>query len=490
MTDTLVSIRKSERHRLLFAVGLTSSIVLTAIVFLSTQGSASANVSESALFLRSASLATLAWVPACLQCFSLQRGILERVVCFLWWPLKIIFVWYFYFDVWGPDEYLKYAGDNIAFHKMGYDVATYWDRHGVGLIAREKLRVMSINYPAAAYIYGAIYFCFGKVPAVALPWLALSQCWSAILAQMTFLSAGLKQQYAKVVFYYLLFSPVIWYLTIVIYRDIFIILSLLLLAFVTIRFLRYKEFVLFSLGLPLSLILIANLRAEYLLLVLAWIVFTTLYMQFSNRATSLVARTGLISVGLLSIGLLVWAVWGEGRGFYVSKWKGALDVASTAGNYLEAGSAGAGFYAKIHALGPAFFPIVMPFKLLISLTAPFPWDFSSRYRAIEQVWFSAESLLRLALLFLMLTGIRAVRKNGITRTREVMVLIALGGALILSALLGPQGEARYITPGVIFIAPLYSVRASSAGAWIPAIFFAVSFIGLMHVVYAGLRGGF
>jgi len=451
-----------------------------------------AGISEYDLTVRSAQLACVAMLPVWLQSLLSKRSSLERVVILAWLPLKICFLIYYYFYVWdareNPSLYLHYS-DHMPFHQWANRVSEYWRVSSGIIISRKQLYIMSINYPAAAYLFGAMYHCLGKFPGVVLPWLTLFQFYTAVTAQRVLELADLPLKEAKVAFYFMLWSPVVWILTLLIHRDIFIILALLIIVGATLSLFRRSPLGL--LGVPVGVVLLANLRAELLILVMVWFVLVCLIGVSRYGDLGFAKKLAFFAVFGSITAFVGWTIFGGGSSLYSAKFAMGSKMGQVSAKYMQEGATGNGMYGGVLALGGAFLlPVILPFKLLIGLTAPFPWRFSTVQLAITQPFYSLESILRIALAILMVRSACSWARLKEIYARPSFLPVSMGVVLALGSLMGPQSEVRYMTPAFPLLVPLFGRQASSFRTMFSSLCWAVFAIALLHAGYLLFRGGF
>lgn len=438
----------------------------------------------------SACFATIAVLPVMVQCVMSDRTGTERTIILLWWPTKIAFSLYYYFVVWhslkNPSIYLGFS-DHLPWHVMSGKIADYWSIHGVTLIAKDELHKISVNYPAASYFFGAVYYCFGKRLGAVLSWLTFFQFLSAAAAQKVFEKCGLSSTESKTAFYFILFSPAINVFTLLIHRDILIIFCLFFLIYGYLLLIENKILVGLFVTLLFSLFL-ANLRAEYILLVTIWFLFLLIFAFYKEENKSFFAKV-CISFGVCVVILgLLWLIFGEGRQYIVAKYN-LLDFEKHITIYFKGGASSGGIYGKILSLGgPFLLPVILPFKLLIGLTAPFPWRFHPFELAVTQPFYSLESILRISLLLFICKRLIFRRKFTKKMSKKTIMIVILGVFFLVGGLLAPKGEVRYITPAVVLLTPLFSPYATKIRNWPSAILFSSTVLALLYFLYILVRG--
>ncbi len=446
---------------------------------------------EYRLFLSSSSIASIAVFPFILQSIYSRRSLLERIALVFWWPLKIYFLYLYVFIIWRfaieETVYLNYS-DHFNLHLIAVSVSNYWKQAGGMMIIPETdLHRISANYPTSAYLFGFLYYKFGHSVAVILPWLSYLHFISASMTQKLFEASGLNIKHAKLGFWLLLVSPAIWLFTFLLHRDIIIIFSLLLFSISVVSFLN-KKYIYILPGSLLSIILIANLRSEYLYVFFVWFTITSLiFILFIERLSAL-QKFNIFIVFLFLAIVMFWMIFGEGSFIYFSKY----DISEKAGNvfetYLRGGTAGRGFYSKVFQLGVYFFiPVILPFKFLIALTAPFPWRFGTFTYAVTQPFYSLESILRLMLFFVFVLNLKTMLA---ARKEKYFPILILGIGILLVGLLGPKNEVRYVAPALPLLTPLFCVSKKPFIRYVQAFFFAFIVIAGLHFLYVLLRGGY
>jgi hypothetical protein len=442
---------------------------------------------------RSALAASLCAIPILWMMLREPRSFVERFFIGIWWPLKIGITFYYYFVVWDaanqPAIYLQYS-DHLPWHELAGRVATYWNQHGLGLISKDLLIRMSLNYPAAGYFFGIIYYCFGHYLSTALPWLSLVILVSSALGQKLMEQCGLPFKEARVALHLLLWSPFIWLLTLLVHRDPLVIFCWLAIAYSTLR--AFQRFSLFNfIGLCAATVVLVNLRAEYLYVVMAWLMIVGAFSLRKRQNNQIFARIALLGASVIFLIFIGLSIWGADNYWYVSKYDIGVNVNNQIDTYRQMGGKGTGFYGKVLSFGGGILlPFILPFKFLVGLTAPFPWRFSTFQLSVTQPFYSAESILRLTLVYFSFFSIWRLRSVAKEWNIEVKLLLILGILVMVSGLMGPTSEVRYIAPAIPLLTPLFSASANRPLSWIVGLTFAISSIACLHLAYALFRGGF
>ena len=445
---------------------------------------------EWGLTLRSMFYASVCALPVIWFILRQPRSLIERVLIGLWWPLKMGFMLYYYFSVWDvshhPQPYLNYS-DNLAWNEIATRVFDYWTLHGVGLIPKNTLVMLSINYPAASYFFGGVFYSFGPYLGPTLPWLSLVMLLSAVFSQRLMEQCGLPRAEAKVAFHLLLWSPALWLYTLLVQRDFLIIFTWLAIAYSTVRlFQRFSIWNLVVLG--VATLALANLRAEYLYVELAWLVFVAANSLRRRQDKSMGTRVALLFIASTCAGLIGWGIWGGGSAWYVTKYDLGGGVEKQVDSFLQSASGGSGFYGYILSLGGVFLlPIILPFKLLVGLTAPFPWRFTTFELSVTQPFYSLESILRLSLFFFAFRVALRWRSFSKAWSIETKLVLMLGVLVGIAGLLGPVSEVRYLAPAIPFLVPLFASYAKAMSYWFGGVLFAVVSISLLQVLYFLLK---
>ncbi|MHB8533846.1 MAG: hypothetical protein ACYDBW_00155 [Sulfuricaulis sp.] len=486
-----VGVTRTVRKLPRLSIYMLSSIALAVVVFAIARNQGLVKGSEVDLTQWSALYASVCAIPIIWMILREPRSGVERVLIALWWPLKLGFMFYYVFSVWGishhPDLYLHYS-DNLSWHVAASRVADYWSVHGVGLIPKDTLILMSMNYPAAGYFFGSIYYCFGPSLGATLPWLSLVALLSAAIAQRLLEQCELPRAEAKVAFHFLLWSPVLWLYASLVQRDLLIIYVWLVIAYSTV--LLFQRVNLLSLGvLGVSTIILANLRAEYLYVELAWLVAVASFSLGRRQGKGLGTRVALLGIATGCAVLIAWGIWGHGgSSWYMTKYDLARGVEGQLDVFLKEGRAGSGFYGAILSLGGVFLiPFILPFKLLVGLTAPFPWNFSTFVLAVTQPFYSLESIIRLSLMFFSLRVVLRWKMYARNWSAETKLVLVLGVLVGVAGLLGPVSEVRYLAPAIPFLVPVFSPFAYKARSWMGGTLFAVLTIVSLQFLYFVLR---
>lgn len=483
--ETLIGVRQVGRN----GGGAGGTILLT--LLLAMVGSVIARYqghegSEWDLTLRSMFYASVCALPLLWFILRQPRSIVERILIGLWWPLKMGFMLYYYFSVWDvshlPSVYLNFS-DNAAWYEAATRVVDYWTMHGVGLIPKVALVRLSINYPAASYFFGGIFYSFGSYFGPILPWLSLVMLLSAAFTQRLMEQCGLPRVEAKVAFHLMLWSPVLWLYTLLVQRDFLIIFTWLAIAYSTVRL--FQRFSILNLAvLGAATLVLANLRPEYLYVELAWLVFVAANSLWKRQDKSLGTRVALLLITTACAVLIGWGIWGGGSAWYVTKYDLGGGVENQIDVYLQGASTGSGFYSSILSLGGVFLlPIGLPFKLLVGLTAPFPWRFTTFELSVTQPFYSLESILRLSLLFFALRVVLRWRSFSKAWSIETKLVLMLGALVGIAGLLGPVSEVRYLAPAIPLLMPMFSPYAKRKTYWFGGILFAVVAISLLQILY-------
>lgn len=447
--------------------------------------------SEMYLTQWSALYASICVIPVLWAVLRQPRSSMERILISLWWPLKIAFTFYYVFSVWdvarNPALYLHYS-DNLPWQLAASRIADYWKMHGVGIIPKPTLVRMSMNYPAAGYFFGAIYYGIGHCLEATLPWLSLVVLLCAALAQRLLEQCGLSQSEAKVAFHFILWSPVMWLFTLLVARDPLIIFSWLVIAYGTILLFQRVNPINMA-ALFAGTIVLANLRAEYLFVELAWFAVVVAYSLKGKKRKGLGTQFALIGLVLACTALIAWGLWGHGgSSWYVTKYDLGEGVHKQMDLYLKEEGHMHGFYGAIISVGGALLiPVILPFKLLVGLTAPFPWDFSTFALRVTQPFYSLESIIRLALFFFSLRVVLNWRSFSRSWDTELKLILALGTLVGIAGLLGPVSEVRYLAPAIPFLVPAFSPFARKARYWVGGTVFAAAAIISLQLLYFLLR---
>ena len=483
--ETLIGVRQVRRDGggVGGAILLTLLLAIVGFVIARNQGQQG---SEWDLTVRSMFYASVCALPPLWFILRQPRSIVERILIGLWWPLKMSFMLYYYFSVWDvshlPHRYLNYS-DNLPWYEAGTRVLDYWTVHGMGLIPKDTLVILSINYPAASYFFGGIFYSFGRYLGPTLPWLSLFMLLSAAFSQRLMEQCGLPRAEAKVAFHLMLWSPALWLYTLLVQRDPLIIFTWLAIAYSTIRL--FQRFSILNLAvLGAATIVLANLRAEYLYVELAWLAFVAANSLRKQQDKSVGTRVALLFIATTCAVLIGWGIWGGGSAWYVTKYDIGAGVEKQFDSYMQAASSGAGFYGRILSLGGVFLlPIILPFKLLIGLTAPFPWRFTTFELSVTQPFYSLESILRLSLFFFALRV--ALRWGSFSKawSIETKLVLMLGALVGIAGLLGPLSEVRYLAPAIPFLVPMFATYAKRKFYWFGGILFAVVTITALQVLY-------
>lgn len=483
----LVNAPHNQNHSVLISMGLSFTLMALVLYFARQAG---VRGTEFDLTVRSTWLALIAVSPVILQSLLTNRSRVERITMLMWWVLKLGFMFYYYFYIWEalnhPRLYLSFS-DHMAFHEWAGRVSDYWSRSGLKLIPKHEFYLMSIGYPAVAYFFGGLYYFLGRFPGVVLPWLTVLQFISAVVAQRVLEIADLKPRYAKAAFHLLLWSPFMWAITLLVHRDILIILALLIISAGILQLIKGKILA-GMLGSIAATLLLANLRAEMLYLVLV-VFFISLLSVFKYGVSGTTGKTAALSMCFILIALIFWMIFGEGQELYIAKFNIGTKIYSVASKYLEPKSSSGIFYGFIVPLGGFFIvPLVIPFKLLVGVTAPFPWRFTSYQLMVTQPFYSLESILRISLIIMAARTLlsRTGRKEVLSGRSTLLVIT--GGIFALGGMLGPQNEVRYLAPAIPLCAPIFAQQATSAMVWIKTILLSCFLIACLHAAYAILGG--
>lgn len=484
-TEPLIGVQQVRRDR-----GGASGIILLTLL-LSIVGFVIARYqgqegSEWDLTLRSMFYASVCALPLLWFILRQPRSMVERILIGLWWPLKMVFMLYYYFSVWEvshhPQLYLNYS-DNRAWHEAATSVVGFWAMNGVGFIPKDTLVRLSINYPAASYFFGGAFYSFGRYLGPALPWLSLVMLLTATFSQRLMEQCGLPRAEAKVAFHLMLWSPVFWLYTLHVQRDPLIFFTWLAIAYSTVRlFRRFSILNLVALG--VATLVLANLRAEYLYVELAWLVFVAANSLRKRQDKSMGTRVALLFIATTCAVLIGWGIWGGGSAWYVTKYDLGGGVEKQVDSFLQTARTGSGFYGRILSLGGVFLlPIILPFKLLMGLTAPFPWRFTTFELSVTQPFYSLESILRLSLFFFAFRVALRWRSFSKAWSIETKLVLMLGALVGTAGLLGPVSEVRYLAPAIPLLIPMFAPYAKRKSYWFGGILFAVVTISSLQMLY-------
>jgi hypothetical protein len=470
------------------ALGLSLALAVATLYFARAQG---ASGSEWELTLRSAGYASIAALPAIWALVRNGASVGEKILLGAWWPLKLAFAGWYFFEVWGGSgfgsNYLAYS-DHLAFHEMAVRFVDYWRQHGFGLIPKDVLIASSINYPAAAYFFGSLYWSLGRYLGPTIPWLSLVQLLCAVIAVRVISISSRDGPAARVALHLMLWSPAIWLFTLLVHRDPLIILAWLVVALGAMLILHARVLAGTVMAIGATVVL-ANLRAEYLYLVFGWLTIVAVLSARNSSTKEPVVKVALLVVVAACSAFVAWAIWGGGTYLYVAKYDLAAGVAEQAGRFLTGGH-GRGFYAAVLSLGAAFLiPVVIPFKLLVGLLAPFPWRFGTFELAVTQPFYSLESILRISLVLFMVGTVLRIGRRQRAWSLESKLLLTLGVLLAITAALGAKSEVRYLTPALPFLTPFFAEFAVRLKYWAMGCAGATMAIGVLHFLYAALRGG-
>jgi hypothetical protein len=414
----------------------------------------------------------------------LEFSLFERFVIIFWIFLKSFFTYIYYFEIWGgldgPFKYLAFS-DHLAFHNWAIFVSNYWRTSSEFIISMDVLRSQTINYPVSAYIFGGIYYLFGHYPSVILPWLSSIQFVVAYLALFVFSLANLPVRYSKFVFYFVLWSPLVWITTLLLHRDILILLSVLIIVLGYLLVVARKSFFSGIFFILFGTFIVLNLRAEMLFSVALFFACTCFITFFKNN--SLIFKLLVFVSFLFFIILFYNIIYGNFTFLYVQKYDLSSNIFLLLDKYLSKLQNSGKIYGLIMSLGGIFLvPIILPFKFFVGLLAPFPWNFSTFQLLVTQPFYSLESIIRI-LIFLFALYNLFISKNSYKFSNYGHHLRLFGLFLLLPALFGPKGEARYMLPSIPFLILLANDHVFKFKNWVIGSFVSVFIILMLHIFY-------
>lgn len=414
----------------------------------------------------------------------LEFSLFERFTIIVWIFIKYFFAYIYYFEIWngldGPFKYLAYS-DHLAFHNWAIFFSNYWKSTGVFFIPMDVLRSQTINYPVSAYLFGGIYYLFGHYPSVILPWLSAVQFIVAYIALLVFSYSDLPVRYSKFVFYFILWSPIFWIVTLLIHRDIFLLFGILIIFLGYILVVGRKSFLTGIFFVLFGSFFVLNLRAEMLFSVALFFVYAVISNILNTK--KIIFKILISFLFILIVFLFYNVIYGNLSFLYVPKYDLNANIFLLLDKYLSKLQNAGKIYGIIMSLGGIFLvPIVLPFKFLVGLLAPFPWNFSSFQLIVTQPFYSLESILRVSIFIMVLYNF-FICKSSYKFSTFGHHLRMFGFFLLLPALFGPKGEARYMLPSIPFLILMANDHVFKFKNWIIVFFISLFVIFSLHILY-------
>lgn len=461
----------SARHAGVFAGGSTALCLL--VFWLVRKGQFSTLGAPELAVLRSASLAAVCTLPLVFWAYRATNLAWVRALVLLWLPLKALLLWS------APPEMLALGtGDWLPLHELGVRFANYWLNGGHWLISRELATVYSSKYLGAPYLFGVPYVVFGPYGYVVVPWLGFLQALAAILAFALAELISARRPVAVASLTYVLYCPSWLVLTNQLFREMALMVGLILFLLGILETWRgglMKGFLLAVLGTVLTL----AMREQYLVLLLG---FLLLSMSLGG------SRPRVVLGVLLAVGAMYW--------LYTTQFaSGSLMSASrSAMSHLEKSAViqqtnGDSYLQRFAQLSWYLLPVAVPLRVIAALVAPFPWTNVEVPLAAQcnASWTYATGHMLQAVLHLgmLLTALKSLvpLRGWLAEERRPQLLSSLFGfSLILSGAVSWLAFHRNILPGFLFLLPLTATRHGGWTTWAST---GVAFwsIALLHTAY-------
>lgn len=395
-----------------------------------------------------------------------------------WIPMKLLFLWL------APSEEIAMGtGDWEPFHIYGMLFSEYWRAGGDWFPPHEIIQQYSMKYPGAVHLFGIPYLIFGQYGYVVIPWLGFIQLITASIAFNLFMEAGLGRRLAVYAMLYLLYCPAWLALTNMLFRDILLMLGLVVFIYGILQ-VTNKKWLGGLVAVGAGFILVILLREQYFLL-LAGFSLVALVMGRGGRWISCLA------VAIAAIGgyyFLETLIHPEMGGTIIERMQFNFEESSA----VEVGAAES-FVSHYGPLVWYLLPIAIPFRFLVAIVAPFPWtnmDPTLAQQAGES-WLYAgfhilQALIHLSLGLMLLTFFESWRDKLARVGNGGLLVLVFGLSLALASTLSYVGYSRNVLLAFLFFLPVVNVAQGHWEFRNMFMFSVVLLIGL-HIAYYGLR---
>ena len=473
----LTSTRRGGPLSMLVAIAVGLVIMIIGFLAVAQVDPMEAGTAETTSFV----LSVLASLPLLIWAFSAAPRTWMRIAIVAWLPLKAVLL------VTAPAEDIALTtSDWSAFHDTGVLFSNYWAQGGSWILSGEILYLNGVEYLATTYLFGIPYLVFGQFGYVVVPWLGFIQLVCAVLAFDMLKRLKTDDMIAGLGMIYVLFCPAWLALTNQLYRDILLLLGLII--FLRGLIVLRRSFRLMPLlSVVVGVLMMAALREQYVPYLIA---FTGLALAIGRIKAGIV----VLLIPVLLISNAFFNNWfssnefGIGGGGILGRTE--LHVAET-GTIAETAS---GSLVETYApLTWYTLPVAIPFRIIISLVAPFPWtntDVTLTEQTGRSVVYAGlhigQALLHIALLVIAISVALRFRKEYPAIGREGLLSALFGAGLLLAAAVSWVGFNRNSVPAFLFFFPFYSAAGrywSKTGAFV----LALSVVVGLHVVYFVIR---
>jgi len=401
-----------------------------------------------------------------------------RLLILGWLPIKLLLLYL------APPEIVAIrTGDWQPFHTWGVLFSDYWRHGGDWFPSSELIQEYSMKYPGAIHLFGIPYFIFGQYGYVVIPWLGFIQLLTAAMAYNLFIEAEFEQRVAAYAMLYILYCPAWLSLTNQLFRDIFLMLGLVVFMYGVIQLIN-KKLINGLLTTSIGFILTILLREQYVLVLAIFSLVIFVFVQRS-RLSSVVIMLLVAVVGYS----IVQAVFHPGRdSTIIERTLANFEISS------QVGEVGTSSYATEFAnLSGFLLPVAIPFRFLVGIVAPFPWTNMDVTLAKQcgESWLYAglhilQALFHLSLAFMLLTFLQKGRDKMVLIGERGLIILCFGLFIGLAAALSYVGYYRNILPAFLFFLPVLFVVH---GKWRlqSMIIFSSFLISCLHIAYYVFR---